>query len=966
MLGFASTSTFDVETDSIAHDMLSSSVEVTNRRENPIILADNIYYDEELSIEIWRDGSEKSLWKLEDSGNNLLTFPTTLPTPLNSSYPGIQDMRIDLLVSEVPQLSAEWGLMADFDQFADDSSGSNSETSYGDADYAAFSSNEILVTFRVWNETVNNSGILYDGLNDSQKLINDIANDLSLALGTTFHLMTNRSGIYGIMQNDYGVEQTWRASLFDMKDAWNTLFSVLPLDEGLTKTTTSRLMQADARSLYIVAEWDEKPDREGFTDLDGSGQDEEDARWEFETTFGIIEKKKFALNSSTNQIFLNELLNFEQMLRTHSKSNDSDLRIRLPYGTRIDAFEISNPGDNYDVGYIHLDLISDHNKHITNYYYINFTLDALPMPSLLLHAAANSTVVFPGDIVQIDYNITNIGNAPAYYVDFWGFSNTSAAAGAWNFINETHQNFNYTYWNPSNGRVNYHFNQIDPGKSVPFKIILNATTPTSIWNSTFTSTSWVDYSGLNASGTPSGWIQTAIRNWGNDLGFWYNHSDAGPELNVRVETAKSVVEVGEIFTISANITNTGNKTAYNIDWYAPSPLNITNRDGVIESLAPGASTVVNTTYLVDAASLYITDSTRDEAPTRQLGGTFDFFEWWARIDRGGGYDYSGWFINRYDDNVTAFTSDIWGSEIKLDILPTSNQSFGPFLAVTVEQDTESLLNGEIATVSISVTNIGDMTAETVVVNSEFSDADFAFYSGAGSLSGGQGSINDYQARRFTYNWGSLAAGDSFSFSYRLEAQKNATLYTHTYATANWDAFTGFGGLTRAFYPRTYDWEAPIIDGPADLEIDRNEGTAITANLIWSTLDEHPGSYRILRANASSAISSGNASAISSANLTFVEIVSGTWNTANSSYTQSLAGLNDGYYLFAFEATDCCGNIATDMVALTVMTVMAEQEDEGLIEDFQNFLSENTGFLLIIGALAVIVIAEGVVIYFMRK
>ncbi|MHA2231618.1 MAG: CARDB domain-containing protein, partial [Candidatus Hodarchaeales archaeon] len=836
MLGSASTSTFAVETDSVAQDFSAITDESASDRKSPNILVDNVYYDEELMIEIWRDGSEKSVWKLEDSGNNLLAFPTTLPTPLNSSYPGVQDMRIDLLVSEVPQLSAEGGLMADFDQFADDYDSSNSEGAgdYGDADYASFSSNEVLVTFRVWNETVNNSGILYDGLNDSQKLIKDTINDLSLALGTTFHLMTNRSGIYWDMQNDYGIEQSWRAFLFDLNDAWNTLFSVLPLGEGLTKANTSRLMQADARSLYLVSEWDEKPDRDWSTDVDGSGQDEEDDRWEFEAMFGILEKEKLALNASSNQLFFNDLMDFDQIQYSHLKANASSITVRLPYGSRIDNIEPYDSRNINGICYFGLDLVGYHTRRVIEYDSVTFTLDALPMPSLLLHATTNATVVSPNDIVQIDYNLTNIGNAPAYNAFLWGFDNDSGPETEWNFINVTQGNFNYTYWDPASDRAYFNFGQIDAGESVVHSVILNATPPGNLWNRTFTSDSWVDYSGDPTTGTPTGWIQTAIRNWGNDLGFWYNHSDAGPELNVKVQLANSDVAVGENFTISAKVTNTGNKTAYSIDWWAPYQLNITNRNGIIESLAPGASVIVNTTYLVDAASRYITDSTRDEAPTRQLGSTFDFYET-GRSDLGGGYDYSGWFINQYDDNATTFTSNIWGSEIKLDVLPASNQTLGPFLTVNVQHSADTIPSGEKTTVSITVANVGSTAAENVVVNSEFSDSEFAFYAGAGTISGGQGSA---QARRFTYNWGTLAPGDSLSFSYRLEAQKNATIYTHTYAVVDWDAFTGFGGLTRTFYPRTYDWEDPTIAGPADLEIFKNKTAAITDNLTWSLSDEH--------------------------------------------------------------------------------------------------------------------------------
>lgn len=1076
MLGSASTSTFAVETDSLTPDMLIPSGEVTSERARTSLLADNVNYEEQLMLEIWRDGSVKSVWKLEDAGNSLLSFPISLPLSLNASYPGVGDMRIDFLVSEVSQLSAEWGLMADYDRFGRDLNPGNQydwnygniEDNYGDADYASFSSNEIHVNFRVWNETVNNTGITYDGLNDSQKIIGDIVHDLSQALGANFHLMVNRTvpSSWAQFQNDYGLEQSWRASLFDMNDTWNTLFSGLPLDAGLTNTTTSRLMQADAKSLYFVAEWDEKPDRENINQTE-----EEDERWEFEAMLGILEKEKVNLSATSNQIYLTDMMDFDQILYSHTKANVSSIAIRIPHGSSIEAIEPFDNGNVHDIGYFELDVINNHNRRITEFDSVTFTLDALPMPSLVLQATANTTVVSPGDIVQIDYNITNLGEAPAYNVFLIGFDNTTGSAGdEWNFINVTEQNFNYTLWNPSSGEAEYSINQIDPGESVIHSIYLNATTPASRVNTNFERFCDVTYDSVANPSAPSfvGWSATNVVNDGNELRFWYNHTNAGASFELDAITPKSVVRVGETITLSVNVTNTGNATATDIDWIAPNfGFNQTNRMGTISSLNQSESMLINVTYIVDTATPYLTRSSRDDYPTRQLGGIHNF----------------DWYITQYDDpffGTQGTNAD--ASEIELNVLPAANQTLGPFLTVSVQQTSATISSGEKTTVSITVANVGTMTAETVVVNSEFSDANFVFYSGAGTLSGGQGTA---QARRFTHNWGNLAAGDSYSFSYKLETQKNATLYTHTYATADWTDSPTFGGLTRAFYPRTYDWAAPSLEGPEDLEISIVKSEVIANNLTWSLSDEHTGTYRILWANSSSAISSSNSSAISAANLTFVEVASGTWTTATTVISYSLSNLpplndsNDRFYLFTLEATDTSDTSANDTVAVTIKTVCPSinisgpddqvifrkegaaitdslswsisaedpgtyqilranyssalaasdaaflspadltfvevasgtwtstsstvsysltgltdgtylfvldvsdycdesvnntvivtvgtlEPDEGLIENIQNFLSENAPFLFLAGALTVAVIVEGVVIFFMRK
>ncbi|MFX1513765.1 MAG: hypothetical protein ACFFCQ_14370, partial [Promethearchaeota archaeon] len=395
---------------------------------------DNVNFEEEVFFEIWRDGTLKSLWKFEDDGNDLLSFPINLPTPLNSSYPGIRDMQIDFMISEVPQLAPEWGFMANYDQFGGGFY----------PDYASFSSNELLIRLRVWNAT--------NSLDDTRIFIEDIMDVLSVDFGMNFHLMSNTTATdsYG----RYYLEQSWRAFLFDLDNIWPDLFSTLPLEEGLATTTNSKLMQANTKSLYIIAEWDEVPNR-----ANSSAIEDQDERWEFETTFSIIEKQKFVLNSDSNKIYLKDLLNFDEVLRSHSKANDSEIYVRIPYGSMIDTVEPES--DSNDVCHVGWDLFL-HDNRIMNLDYIEFTLDTLPMPSLFVHATANSTVVSPGDIVQIDYDITNIGESPAYNIQFWGFDNTTpnVAGEEWTFINATHPDSPYTLLD--NGQAYLEIDQINP------------------------------------------------------------------------------------------------------------------------------------------------------------------------------------------------------------------------------------------------------------------------------------------------------------------------------------------------------------------------------------------------------------------------------------------------------------------------------------------------------------------------
>ncbi|MFX0116206.1 MAG: hypothetical protein ACFFB3_16775, partial [Candidatus Hodarchaeota archaeon] len=595
-------------------------------------------------------------------------------------------------------------------------------------------------------------------------------------------------------------------------------------------------------------------------------------------------------------------------------------------------------------------------------------------PSLILHAETNATVVFPGDIIEITYAITNIGNAPAYDIELWGFDNESDSAGEWNFINVTQQDFNYSFWDPSSNRAFFNFDQIDAGETVEHKVYLNATIPGEAFNASFVSTSYIYYYATPMT-NPDDWVEDDdFLNLGNDLGFLYNHTDPGPIFNVSLSAPTSIIRIGENFTLHADIVNIGSKTAYNITWQgSPAiPSNITNTGGIIKSLAPGESTDVLITYFIDAATPYVTRSTtEDSAPTRQLGGgstvdliPFGRYDEYFATDEGIGINhYGGWYIDSYTDNSTIYTTNFYANEIKLDILPASDQSFDPFLTVDVEYSRETVQSDEQVTVLVTVSNAGNSTAENIFVNSEFSDAEFEFYSGAGSVFGGQGTGTP---RQLEYDWGNLAPGDSFSFSYRLKALKSTSIYTNTYASVDWDAFTG--GLTRIFYPRTYDWEAPALTGPEDLEIVKNEFTAITASLNWSVSDEHAGTYRLLQANSSMAIVSTNASNLAAANLTFIEIGSGRWTNASWEVSHSLAGLGDGFYLFTIEAIDCCGNRANHSVAVSIRTILTPEEEDGggLFEDINDYISENSAFLMIIGALTIIVIAEGVIIYFMRR
>ncbi|MFX0115955.1 MAG: hypothetical protein ACFFB3_15495 [Candidatus Hodarchaeota archaeon] len=943
VLSFVPNSNLAIGKDSVTQDLPSIAVESNTKRVSPAILADNINYEEKLMLEIWHDGSVKSLYKLEDAGNGILGFPVPLPIPLNASYPRVRDMRIDFLINEVPQLSSEWGFMADYDQFGD-----------YDRDYASFSSNEILMRFQVWNET--------NSLNETQLIVEEIVDDLSAELETDFHLMTNRTGTF---DGDYGLEISWRAFLFDLNSTWYNLFSLLPLTEGLGTTSASRLMQADARSLHVVADWDELHNRSNPATLYDL-----DERWEFETTFGILERQKLNLSSSSNQIYLNDLIDFSQILNSHSKANDSEISIRLPYGTRIDAVVPTTASDVNDVCYFELDLIDNHDSRVTDHDYVNVTMNALPMPSLIVHAAANTTVAAPGDIVEITYTIANLGNFPAYNVRLWGFDNTTGSSyDEWNFINVTQRNYNYTLL--VGGRAYFDIAQISAGENVSRTVVLNATTPTNQWNGTFISESYVNYDAVINPASSIGWIEENIEQMGNDLDFWYNHSNPGPAFDLDVWPSKSIVSVGETVIVHANVTNTGSMTAWDIAWEAPRfGFNTTNMNGLITSLNPGESAVINTTYIADAATEYLIDSiggtnSLDSAPTRQLGGACDlnqFTQWWYP-DSDNGRDYSGWYITEWYANTSYYTyqnpdrhddygdrGDVYGSEIRLHILPETNQTFGPFLTTKVDYSSINVTSGERLTISVTVKNIGTMAAENVEVTSEFSDLEFDFYAGAGT----DIPQSATQGRRFVYQWGTLASGDSFSFSFQLEAQEDAISYTYTYAMADWGDFPG---LDRMFFPRTYDWEAPTITGPADLEIIKKETDTITASLSWLISDEHSGTYQLLRGILSNFLGE---------DIAYVEVASGNWNIPRFQIAFSLATLEDGEYEFILEATDCCGNSAIDRVNVTIETLEEESEEDGLLEETEDFFLENAPFLLIIGALAAIVIIEGAIIYFMRK
>ncbi|MHA2232151.1 MAG: hypothetical protein ACXAB4_06655, partial [Candidatus Hodarchaeales archaeon] len=650
----------------------------------------------------------------------------------------------------------------------------------------------------------------------------------------------------------------------------------------------------------------------------------------------------------------------------------------------------------------------------------------------------------------------------------------------WNFINTTSQDFNYTFWIPSGGSFGecyYDFGQIDPGESKVHSVFLNATTQQT--DVSFVKSSWVTYDSVANPSAPSfvGWSATSMFNDGNELRFWYNYSTAGVSFDLRAITPHGVVRIGETITLTANVTNTGNDTATNIIWIAPDfGFNQTNRDGTIQSLAANESIVISTTYIVDTATQVMDTFSRGFYRARPLGRTESF----------------DWYITQYTDpEIGTQFSNFDASEIRLDVLPDPSQAPGPFLTLEVAYNHTTYSPGELIDVSVIVKNIGDLTAENIVVTSDFSPFEFELVTGGGSVGG------------------DLAAGDSFSFSYQLKSLATAESFIHTYVSCDWT-----NGLRRTFHTRTFDWNAPTIDGPEDLEIIKpepvtvfanepwanftwpslnwslsdehigtyrllrantssaipsdntsailaadlifievasgswisgtprisyalsglndgyylftlegtdysgnsaNDSVAVTvrttrtplivigpedieiirpepvaissdetwanetwptltwANLSWTLTDNRSGTYRILRANASSAIPSDNTSAILAADLTFVEVASGDWTSTNATITYPLSGLNDGYYLFTLEATDYSGHSVNDTVAVVVRTLAIfpptdheGQEDEGFLEDIQNFLSENAPFLLLAGVLTVAVIAEGVVIFFMRK
>ncbi len=918
-----------LSSENTQYSLNSNSIE----SEKKLILApvaDNVNYEEDVYLEVWRDGTVKKIWKFVDEGNNLLSFPTILPIPLNSTYSGVRDMRIDLLLSDIPCTDPSWGYMSDYDQFGGGSY----------PDFATFSSNELLVRFLVWNQTTNDT--INFGLNEARESITDAISDLSGVFGIDFHLMTNRTGTF---DGDYGVEQIWRGFLFDLSNAWQIFFSTIPTNEGLGPKSIQQLTQADARSIYIIAEWDENPYRGGVP-----GLDEEDERWEFETTISLIEKEKITLSSSTNLLYLNQLLNFESILYSHQKANDSEIFVRIPYGSKINSVEPYEPANTNDVCYVGFDLIPNHNRRITEYDIINFTLEELPMPNLVAHTSANSTVVSPGDIVKIKYEIINLGETTAYNVELWGFDNTTGSPDiGWNFINETEQNHNYT--GLVGGQAYFFFDEISPGEKLIQTVVLNATS--SHENRTFVSTTYVHYGALDDPTSNTGWITEDMDCWGNDLDFWYNHTNPGPVFTLKVQPLKSIVHVGETISISTNITNTGNMAAENIMWVAPPfGFNMTNTNGIIDFLGAKESIIVTVDYLIDGANQYQVRYNRDYLLTRQLGGTVDLGPW-GRTDDDGGVDYDGWYITSYYANTSidgssvyhynyANRGDVYGSELRIDVFPAVNLTFGPFLTVGVDYSPENPSSGEIITVTMTVTNIGDKTAENVVVTSEFSENECNFYAGTGTVFGPDPS--NLLGRRINYDWGKLSPGDSFTLTYQLMAKENVTSYSFSYASVDWGAFPG---LSRVFNTRTFDQSAPVIESLTLMETLQGKAEAI---LNWNVSDDHTGTYRVLQTKATG-------------NVTYTEISSGTLNKSREQITYSVADLEKGQYLICLEATDNCGNTANATV-LVIITV--PEEKGGFLEDMGDYFGDNLFSLLGMGILGAIALAEGIFIYFMRK
>lgn len=635
--------------------VLPSKSGVTPRASPFTVPVDNTVFRENLDSHLTVDGDVQHHWDFEDDGKGVLSFPGTLPSPVNASISALVDAEVTLVVSEQGTAPREWGPLTE---------GTGGISHVGLDLYLVFDQSLL---------TLNATQI-------RQLVVTPLLASLETALGVDFHLVYNDSSTYfdgSAGKHLYAWTQRYAAfpTAYDL--AWAAMFSNLPTG-GLFVLSPARLAQATHKWVEIRADWD--PWWDGTLSTYS-----EDFRWEYEAEVDAYFPDQLALQpSGMNGVQLNQLLDYTTMLQEHALCNSSTWDVYLPHGSDVNDTIVFNAGEDNTRTRVRYDVHNTHSGVLSNIFGFNFTLDALAAPALKLRCLPNVTRLNGTDHFAITYTATNVGSVPAYNVILRVREDATSQI---------------TRLTPGSSYIN--LGTIQPGLS-------NTSTQTFIlttWSTSLVTPpqSYIYYDAIADPTTDRTWTrprqgeeQTAghYRAYGNELMLTPNRDPGDydpyePCLYVDVLPNLPVgnVHVGDAVAFNVTISNLGTEAATDVVVTPTLPwVNLTNARLEVPVLNPGASTTFQVRFKVDTTG------------NRKFGQLVTYaFD----CDYTDGEDFT-----RSLDEDEAF-------EASFNVFPRADQTFGPRLELTHAYDLAGASVGDVIQYRARVTNVGDATAYNV-------------------------------------------------------------------------------------------------------------------------------------------------------------------------------------------------------------------------------------------------------------
>jgi len=339
---------------------------------------------------------------------------------------------------------------------------------------------------------------------------------------------------------------------------------------------------------------------------------------------------------------------------------------------------------------------------LANSAFFNFTDSNVTQPILSCQLQSNATIVNQGDDLLITRIITNVGNEPAFNVDFVSIAPDLISVDNFDIIS---------------GNITQSIAQLNPGQSTTETAVLRCNHNE---NRSDEYQFYMEYDAIANPSLANHWSEPQFdgdryQKSSNVLSIFHNDVENYPWMLVNYEISAATPQVGDDITISATIKNMGETDAENIEWQVRAfpdygyscdlGINLTADSGIIPRLNSGASINLEINYTVDAYNRY-------------FGGICEF-----SIDLQ--YDEIEGTQNIIMDSDNFYANDAGSAQYV--VLPKQNQDIGPTLNLFYNIDMTSNQTGTTITLDCSISNNGTSPAYNTQFMTSYRDGDEVFY-----------------------------------------------------------------------------------------------------------------------------------------------------------------------------------------------------------------------------------------------